>query len=111
MVALLAQRAAALALELQRFAETDALANVLWVRNSLKQLRRYAAALQHMDEMPANVRPDDDVSATLDGPALSAATEWLRRKFTDVDAVMGERRQEAQKHIAAHKLAKKDDGE
>ena len=36
------------------------------------------------------------------------AVELLRRKFTDVDAVMGERRQEAAKHIAAIKLAKKD---
>lgn len=39
------------------------------------------------------------------------AVEFLRRKFTDVDAVMGERRQDAQKHIAAHKLARKDDDE
>ena len=37
------------------------------------------------------------------------AVEFLRRKFTDVDAVMGERRQDAQKHIAAQKLARKDD--
>lgn len=35
--------------------------------------------------------------------------ELLRRKLTDVDAVMGERRQEAQKTIAAAKLAKKDE--
>lgn len=35
-------------------------------------------------------------------------TEFLRRKFTDVDQVMGERRQEAAKHIAAIKLAEKD---
>lgn len=39
------------------------------------------------------------------------AVEFLRRKFTDVDAVMGERRQEAQKHIAAAKLAKKDESD
>jgi len=37
------------------------------------------------------------------------AVEFLRRKFTDVDAVMGERRQDDQKHIAAQKLARKDD--
>lgn len=36
------------------------------------------------------------------------AVEWMRGKFTDVDAVMGERRQEAAKHIAAIKLASKD---
>lgn len=39
------------------------------------------------------------------------AVEFLRRKFTDVDALMGERRQEAQKHIAAHKLARKDESD
>ena len=32
----------------------------------------------------------------------------LRRKFTDVDQVMADRRQEAAKHIAAIKLAEKD---
>lgn len=39
------------------------------------------------------------------------AVEFLRRKFTDVDAVMGERRQDAAKQIAAHKLAKKEEEE
>ena len=34
--------------------------------------------------------------------------ELLRRKFTDVDAIMGEKRQEAQKLLAAQKLANKD---
>ena len=40
------------------------------------------------------------------------ATEWLRRKFTPVDEIMGQRRQEAAKSIAAARLAqKKDDDE
>lgn len=39
----------------------------------------------------------------------SEATEWLRRKFTPVDQIMGERRQEAQKQIAATKIATKKD--
>lgn len=36
------------------------------------------------------------------------AVEYLRRKFTDTDQIMGERRQEAAKQVAAIKLAEKD---
>lgn len=39
------------------------------------------------------------------------ATEWLRRKFTPVEEIMGERRQEAAKQIAAARLAQKKDDE
>ena len=39
------------------------------------------------------------------------ATDFLRRKLTDVDQVMGDRRQEAAKHIAAIKMAKKDEND
>ena len=37
------------------------------------------------------------------------ATDFLRRKLTDTDQLMGDRRQEAQKHISAIKLARKDE--
>lgn len=36
------------------------------------------------------------------------AVDYLRRKFIDTDQIMGERRQEAAKHVAAIKLAEKD---
>jgi hypothetical protein len=39
------------------------------------------------------------------------ATDWLRRKLTDVDAVQAEKRQEAQKMIAAIRQAKKDESD
>ena len=37
------------------------------------------------------------------------AVDWLRRKFTPVDEIMGERRQEAAKRIAAARIAQKED--
>ena len=36
--------------------------------------------------------------------------EWVRRKFTDTDKIMGDRNQEAQKLLSALKLAMKNEG-